>query len=311
MNLEAVARLAGVSRSTVSRVLNGSPGVSPRTRAAVLAAVSALRYRRNQAARSLASTTTDTVAVVISEDPDRTFDDAFLAGVLRGITAGLAGRRVVVAMNPFEVSDVDGAIVLSLSGHDPLPGRLPIPVVLVGRPLGPGVSYVDSDNLGGGALAGAHLVARGRSRVGVLAGPPDVAACVDRVAGLRRALGSAVPAGVVPCALTTEAGAAAMAGLLATTPDLDGVFCASDTIAIGALRYLRSVGTAVPESLSVVSFDDTALAQVCTPTLTTVRHSPENLGSTAAWRLAAQLAGEQDLPQSIVLPTELVVRESS
>ncbi|GAA2966668.1 LacI family DNA-binding transcriptional regulator [Actinokineospora diospyrosa] len=310
MNLEEVARLAGVSRSTVSRVLNGSPGVSLRTRAAVLSAVAALRYRPNQAARSLASTRTDTVAVVVSEDPDRCFDGEFLAGVLRGITSGLAGRRVVVAMNPFEVSDVDGAIVLSLNGHDPLPGRLPIPVVLVGRPLGTGMSYVDSDNLGGGVLAGRHLVARGRRRVGVLAGPADVAACVDRVAGVRRALGQP-PAAVLRCAMTAEAGAAAMAGLLASAPEVDGVFCASDAIAIGALRYLRSVGTTVPEEVSVVGFDDSGLARVCTPALTTVRQSPEDLGATAAWRLAAHLAGEQDLPQSIVLPTELVVRGSS
>ncbi|RLK61741.1 LacI family DNA-binding transcriptional regulator [Actinokineospora cianjurensis] len=311
MNLEEVARLAGVSRSTVSRVLNGSSGVSPATRAAVESAVASMRYLPNQAARSLAGTRTDTVAVVVSEVHDRVFDDAFLTGVLRGVTSGLGGRRAVVAVNPPSVSDVDGCLVVSMDGHDPLPRGLSVPVVLVGRPLSGGLAYVDSDNLGGGVLAGRHLVARGRARVGVLAGPPDVAACVDRVAGFRRALGASPPAGVVPCALTPDSGAAALAGLLASTPDIDGVFCATDAIAIGAVRYLRSVGARVPEDVSVVGFDDSVAATVCTPALTTVRQSAEDLGNTAAWRLVAELSGEQDLPQSIVLATELVVRASS
>ncbi|GLW91311.1 LacI family DNA-binding transcriptional regulator [Actinokineospora globicatena] len=311
MNLEEVARRAGVSRSTVSRVLNGSTGVSPATRAAVEAAVASLRYLPNQAARSLAGTRTDTVAIVVSEERDRVFDDAFLTGVLRGATSGLAGRRAVVAVNPREVSDVDGALVVSMSGHDPLPRELRVPVVLVGRPLSCGLAYVDSDNLGGGVLAGRHLIARERRRIGVLAGPSDVAACVDRVAGLRRALSSSPPAGVITCALTPDSGAAAMASLLASVPDVNGVFCATDAIAIGALRYLASVGARVPEDVSVVGFDDSLVATVCTPALTTVRQSPDDLGNTAAWRLVAELAGEPDLPQSIVLPTELVVRGSS
>ncbi|WP_026423725.1 LacI family DNA-binding transcriptional regulator [Actinokineospora inagensis] len=306
MNLEEVARLAGVSRSTVSRVLNGSPGVSPRTRAVVQSAVASARYLRNHAARSLAGTTTDTIAVVVSEDTDRLFDDSYLAAVLRGVTAGLPDHRVVVAMNPDEVTTVDGAVVVSLNGHDPLPDLLDVPVVLVGRPLVHKMSYVDSDNLGGGTVAGRHL--QGRARVGVLAGPPDIAACVDRVTGFRRAIPRAV---AVPCAMTADAGAAAVAGLLASTPDLDAVFCVSDVIAVGALRHLRSMGARVPQDIAVVGFDDSLLSQATTPPLTTVRHSPEDLGNTAAWRLTAQLAGEQHLPQSIVLPTELVVRGSS
>ncbi|MFC7614051.1 LacI family DNA-binding transcriptional regulator [Actinokineospora soli] len=330
MTLEEVARVAGVSRSTVSRVINDLPGVSKRAREAVAQAIASLRYVPNQAARNLVTRRTDSIAVVVSEKGDQVFGDPFFAGVLRGVSAGLGTSRkqLVLLMSQGDVDrdtlenylcsgHVDGAIVVSLHGNDPLPRRLVdagLPVVLVGRPLAGGsVPYVDSDNLTGGLTAARHLLSLGRARIGTIAGPNDMAVGIDRLIGWRRALGDAKRAtdAVVHSAFSIDAGARAMAELLDRHPDVDAVFAAADIIAVGAMRYLRSRGVRVPEDIAVVGFDDSVLATMASPPLTTVRQPVEELGRTTTWRLLAQLAGERHLPPSILLPTELILRSSA
>ena len=327
--LEEVARIAGVSRSTVSRVVNNSPGVSPRARAAVAEAIAATRYVPNQVARNLATRRTNTIALVVSEDGERVFGDPFFAGVLRGVSATLAGadRQLVLMMSHdgdrdrleqyLAAGHVDGAVVVSLHGMDPMPQRLAdagVAVALLGRPLATTtVPYVDADNLGGALAATRHLAATGRTRIGTIAGPQDMAAGIDRLLGWRRAMGELGRAAdaVVHTDFTAEAGAAAMAELLAAHPDLDAVFAAADLLAVGALRHLTAQGIRVPEDIALVGFDDSVLATTTTPRLTTVRQPVEELGRTTAWRLLAQLSGENHLPPSMLLPTELVVREST
>lgn len=328
--LEEVARAAGVSRSTVSRVINELPGVSERARTAVAKAIQTLRYVPNEAARSLATRRTNSIALVVSEHGDQVFGDPFFAGVLRGVHAGLASsKRQLVLMLMTQDDDgealagylcsghVDGALVVSLHGRDPLPQRLAdagLPVVLVGRPLsGARVPYVDSDNFTGGLLAARHLVASGRRRIATIAGPNDMAAGIDRLVGWRRGMAEAgLPTDVlVRSDFTIEAGAAAMAELLAKHPDVDAVFAAADIIAVGAMRELRARELRVPHDVALVGFDDSVLATSAIPQLTTVRQPVEELGRTVTWRLLAQLNGDTDLPPSVSLPTELVVRESS
>ena len=330
VTLEEVARAAGVSRSTVSRVINDLPGVSKRAREAVAVAISSLRYVPNQAARNLVTRRTDSIAVVVSEKGDQVFGDPFFAGVLRGVSAGLgtSAKQLVLLMSQGE-SDrdtlenylcsghVDGAIVVSLHGNDLLPRRLVdagLPVVLVGRPLAGGsVPYVDSDNLTGGLIAARHLLSLGRSRIATIAGPDDMAVGIDRLIGWRRALGDAKRPtnAVVHSHFSIDAGARAMADLLTHHPETDAVFAAADIIAVGAMRYLRSRGIRVPEDIAIVGFDDSVLATMATPPLTTVRQPVEELGRTTTWRLLAQLAGERHLPPSILLPTELILRSSA
>ncbi|MEU6641566.1 LacI family DNA-binding transcriptional regulator [Saccharomonospora sp. NPDC046836] len=328
--LEEVARAAGVSRSTVSRVINELPGVSGRSREAVTRAIESLGYVPNEAARSLVTRRTNSVALVVSEPGDRVFGDPFFAGVLRGIHAGLSGsRRQLVLMLMAEDDDgeqlekylssghVDGALVVSMHGDDPLPHRLAaagLPVVAGGRPLsGSGVPYVDADNFTGGLLAARHLVATGRTRIATIAGPGDMAVGIDRLVGWRRGMSEARLAAdaVAHSDFSVDGGAAAMAELLERQPGLDAVFAAADIIAVGALRELSARGLRVPEDVAVVGFDDSVLATSVTPRLTTVRQPVEELGRTMTWRLLAQLAGEPHLPPSILLPTELVVREST
>ncbi|MCP2164168.1 LacI family DNA-binding transcriptional regulator [Goodfellowiella coeruleoviolacea] len=328
--LEEVARVAGVSRSTVSRVINDLPHVSRKARESVARAIQTLGYVPNQAARSLATKRTNSVALVFSEHGTRVFGDPFFAGVLRGIYAGMAGsqRQLVLLMSQEPGDDsqleqyllnghVDGVLVVSLHGRDPLPRRLTeagVPVVLVGRPLAGGnVPYVDSDNFHGGWEAARHLVATGRRRIATIAGPKDMAAGIDRLVGWRRGMSEAgLPAdAVVHSDFTVEGGSAAMTELLTRYPDVDAVFAAADIIAVGAMQALTAHGRRIPDDVAVVGHDDSIFASSTVPPLTTVRQSVEELGRTTTWRLLAQLAGEEDLPPSVLLPTELIRRASS
>ena len=256
--LEQVARLAGVSRATVSRVVNRSPKVSDEIRRSVDLAISELGYIPNRAARSLVTRRSDSIAVVITEPTGRLFSDPFFPR-LRGISAELTARdlQLVLLMpgSPREeervrsylgAGHVDGALLVSLHGDDPLPNWLAerdIPVVVGGRPpRGAQVSYVDVDNRQGARSAVEHLTALGRRHIATIAGPTDMGAGIDRLAGYRDALGEsggpADPELVAFADFSQDGGAAAMRSLLSRRPDVDAVFAASDLMAAGAMLVL-------------------------------------------------------------------------
>jgi DNA-binding LacI/PurR family transcriptional regulator len=331
-----VAALAGVSRATVSRVVNGSPNVSPEARAQVERAVAKLGYVPNRAARSLVTRRADSVALVVSEPHARFFSEPFFAGMVRGVSAALAGTGVqLLLLIAHDLPDrgrleryvvgghVDGVLLASLHGDDPLPATLEragVPAVLVGRPArGVGrtapAGYVDADNRGGARSAVAHLAGRGRRRIATIAGPLDMGVGLDRLDGYRDGLaaaGLAADPGLVESGdFTEESGAAATARLLAR-PGLpvDAVFAASDLMAAGALRALRAAGRRVPEDVAVVGFEDSAVARYAQPPLTTVRQPIEEMGRQATRLLLAKVAG-QATGTHLVLDTELVVRAST
>jgi DNA-binding LacI/PurR family transcriptional regulator len=187
-----------------------------------------------------------------------------------------------------------------------------VPVVCSGRPLVTSrVPYVDVDQLGGVELAIRHLLDAGRRRIATIAGPQDMVAGVDRLAGYRRVLADSDRRSIVAVGdFTRDSGATAMRQLLADDPALDAVFVASDLMAHGALRTLREAGRRVPDDVAVVGFDDIQIARYTDPPLTTVRQPIEEIGRTVARQLLRLLAGEQ-VEASVVLPTELVVREST
>lgn len=327
--LDEVARAAGVSRATASRAINGAPYVSARAKEAVAEAVESLGYRANRVARSLATRRTDSIALVVSEPGNRVLSDPFFGRILRGIHKGLAGSHVqlVLLMSNEDDGDsiaryvrgghVDGALVASMHGEDPLPGLLVdagLPIVLVGRPLARlDAPYVDADNFTGGTTAARHLIETGRRRIGTIAGSRDMAVGIDRLSGWRRGMAAAgCPADAVEQAdFTMAGGAAAMERLLRAHPDLDAVFVASDLMAVGAMQVLHAAGRRIPEDVAVVGFDDSEIASTATPPLTTIRQPIEDLGRTMTWRLLAQLSGDPDLPPSILLPTELVRRATA
>lgn len=328
--LEEVARLAGVSRSTVSRVINEEPYVSAKARDAVHEAIVALGYSPNQAARTLAGNRANAIALVVSEQGSRVLSDPFFAGVLRGVHAELTGRRVQLVLMMTTQQDVeqdvvgylsgghvDGVLIVSLHGQDPLPLKLAeagVPLVVCGRPLvGDGIQYVDSDNFNGALEGARYLVSTGRKRIATIAGPKDMAVGMDRLNGWRRGMVEAGMAAdlVAHSDFTPDGGAAAMAALLAREPDLDAVFVAADIMAMGALRVLHAENRRIPRDVAVVGFDDLMIASTALPPLTTVRQDVEQLGRTMTWCLLGQLAGEEGLPPSLLLPTSLVIRASA
>ncbi|MFF5188997.1 LacI family DNA-binding transcriptional regulator [Streptomyces sp. NPDC000345] len=329
--LEDVARRAGVSRSTVSRVVNGEARVSAEVVARVRAVIDALGYVPNQAARQLVTRRTNAIAVVATPPEGRLFLDPFFDLLLRGVRRELAehGAQAVLLFleepdDRVRVADylggghVDGAVLFSLRPGDLLHtmiGRLDIPAVFGGRPLlrdgdtVPGHAYVDGDNRGGARQAVRHLVSLGRRRIATVAGPYDQEnSAADRLAGYRDVLPDASSHLVERADYSRQGGADAMAALLDRCPDLDAVFVASDFMASGALQTLRERGRRVPEDVAVVGFDDlTSIAETTDPPLTTVHQDVGEMG-----RRMARLLFEHTGPEaSVVVPTRLVRRRSA
>ena len=330
--LEAVAELAGVSRATVSRVVNGSSKVSPEAHAAVTKAISVLGYVPNRAARTLVTRRTDTLVLIVHERPDTVFEDPFFANVLRGMNAALSATDLQLvllhargdaqrerALRYVSNGHVDGVLLISLHGDDPMPIAIAaagIPIVLMGRPLsGQRADCVDADNAGGGRAAVRHLVAAGRRCLATVTGPLDMSAGIDRLRGYVEATiaaGTPAAADRVAYGDFTEAGGhRAMKLLLDLTPEIDGVFIASDLMGIGALRALREAGRRVPDDVAVVGFDDAPLAAYADPPLTTVRQPVALLGEEMVRLLLRRLSEPHGEPKAIVLPTELVIRSSA
>lgn len=328
--LDEVAKAAGVSRATASRAINGLPYVSPTARAAVERAVQSLGYQANQVARSLATKRTGSIALVVSESEKFVVSDPFFARIMRGISGSLgeSGLQLSLVMAKEHRGDdaslrslreghVDGVLLVSVHGGDVLAGQLlasGLPLVVCGRPLTRAdVPYVDADNFNGASMAARHLIDIGRRRVATIAGPRDMAVGIDRLSGFRRGMASSGRSvvAVEHGDFTMASGEAAMRRLLEAHPDLDAVFVASDLMAVGAMRVLQAAGRSVPDDVAVVGFDDSDVAATAVPPLTTIRQPVEELGRTMAWRLQAQLAGDPDLPPSILLPTEFVGRAST
>lgn len=332
VTIEHVARLAGVSRATASRVVNHNPHVGEDARVAVLRAVEELGYVPNRAARSLMTRRADSIGVVILESAVRLFGDPFFGHLLVGISEGLADRdtQLVLLMAHTEREEarverylhaghVDGAILVGPHGHDPLPTRLAragVPVVLSGRPLhGAPVSYVDADNRNGAKIAVDHLVALGRRRIATIHGTLDLSSARDRLDGYRAALAAAGIAAdrslEAPGNFSAADATTAMRRLLERHPDLDAVFAASDSMAAAAVSVINDSGRRVPADVAVVGFDDSELAVTTRPTLTTVRQPIEAMGREMARLVARRIDNGADSPSQVVFPTELVVRESS
>lgn len=330
---------AGVSRATVSRVVNGSSSVDAAMTRRVQAAVEKLHYVPNQAARSLMTQRTNTVALVAAESEDRFFGDPFFSQIIRGVSMGLRGTGWQLTMLMTRSAEdakeatgylcgghVDGAMVISEHGDLKLAADLVaagVPVVFGGRPIDPSirVGYVDHNNVAGAELAARHLLSTGRRRIATITGPQDMSAGIDRLIGFSRGAGAAFdPDLVVTGQFTSPSGAQAMAELLERAPDVDGVFAASDLMAIGALQTLVRAGRRVPEDVALVGYDDIALAQDTTPQLTTIRQDTVEQGRRMAQLIVATIEASarpgdgtelEQIAEGVILPVRLVRRDSA
>jgi LacI family transcriptional regulator len=327
VTIEEVARVAGVSRSTVSRVVNGSTAVSPEALGAVRHAIDSLNYVPNRAARSLASSRTLAIAVIVPEDVHRFFGDPFFASIVSGINATIAASDYVLtlAIASNDPDDkmigyvrsgaVDGAIIVSHHAGDTFVDRIAaaVPVVYGGRPAAPtpDTYFVDVDNVRGSRDAVEYLIGQGHRNIATITGPLTMAPSTDRLDGYRQALAAAglKPGAVADGDFTSQGGAAAMRSILSRgTPD--AVFAASDLMARGALGVLESAGLRVPQDVAVMGYDDSALATSVAPMLTTMRQPSFAQGKRMAQVLLDLLEGESPVHETI-MPTELIVRDSA
>jgi DNA-binding LacI/PurR family transcriptional regulator len=327
--LDEVARLARVSRATVSRVLNSSARVTPETRRSVEEAIRRLGYVPNRAARSLVTRRTDTIALVVSEPESRVFSEPFFSAIVQGISNAISDTELqlllLIAHSEKEhikveryvrEGHVDGVILMSLHGDDRLPRSLrdsAIPTVLVGRPTGSApLPFVDADNKGGARAATDYLLSRGRTKVATITGRMDMGVAIDRFNGYREALAeSGHPLLVADGDFSESGGERAMTTLLQRHPDLDAVFAASDPMAFGALRALRAAGYSAPDDVAVIGFDDVAAARLTEPPLTTVRQPFDEMAEALSELLLSQIAGNARQDGHVTCPTELIRRESA
>jgi DNA-binding LacI/PurR family transcriptional regulator len=326
-----VAREAGVSYATVSRVLNGREWVSPEAVRSVREAIERTGYTANPHARSLATGRSGSIAFLLTEPQHLLFSDPNFSVLLRGVAQAVSDREqtliLMIAATPEERArtfaylsggHVDGVLLVSPHSGDPLLGQLvraEVPIVACGRVLGyeQVISSVAADDRSGGRSAVEHLLAAGRRKIAMITGPQDTSGGVDRLQGYTDALiahGLDIePARIVHGDWSRESGAAAMRLLLERAPDLDAVFVASDSMAAATLPVLREAGRRVPDDVRVVGFDDTGLAETLDPPLSTVHHPLDRIAEEMVRLLTDVVAGRT--PLSITVPTTLVLRESS
>ncbi len=327
--LEDVAAIAGVSRGTVSRLLNGGNYVSGSAREAVERAIRETGYVANRNARSLVTGRTNYVAFVLSEPQERLFQDPNLSVLLKVFSQTLAERQLALVlliagtdrerrqvMEFLHSGHVDGALLVSAHGRDLILEEAkdcPVPIVVCGKPIGyeDALSWVAADDRAGAQQITRYLVERGRERIAMITGPLDTPGGLERLAGFRDVLGERAQDQLIAVGdYSRESGEAAMARLLTATPDLDAVFAASDLMAAGAMLTLAAAGRRIPEDVAVVGFDDSSVASVTTPPLTTVRQPLEQVAASMVALLADRIA-KRPAPTSIVFPTEIVHRSSA
>jgi DNA-binding LacI/PurR family transcriptional regulator len=326
--LEQVATQAKVGRGTVSRVINGSARVSPEARRAVLRAIDEVGYVPNRAARALAARRSGVIALVLSEERGRPFEQPYFGDILRGISAAAGAAEMQLALTltnspanraslarDLRSQRVDGVMVVSLLQNDPLPGLLVssgVPTVLGGRPVDRvAESYVDADNKGGARRATEYLVGQGRRRIATIAGTKGSSVGNDRLSGYRQALSGGRPDLVEYADFSEAGGAMAMRELLERDPLLDAVFAASDNMAIGAQRVLERSGRRVPDDVALVGFEDAAFAQYAEPPLTTVHQPTEWMGQQMVEMLLNRFHGSSTTDGPVICDTGLVVRASA
>lgn len=330
--LEEIAKLAGVSRSTVSRVINHHPSVRPEVRERVWAIIQETGYQPHAAARSLATRRTRVVGLIIPQAVTTLFTDPFFPILIRGVADACNAHQYHLMLSLFSRREakeagtlyhqilrgryLDGVVVSSAPLDDPLfPYLLEdgIPFVVVGRYPHERVNYVDVDNLNGARMAVEHLLRLGHERVATITGPLNMCAGQDRLEGYRQALisrGLPIDESLIAEGdFTEQGGRMAMQRLLPQRPT--ALFAASDMMAVGAIKVIRDAGLRIPDDIAVVGFDDIPLASMVDPPLTTVRQPIEQAGSMAVELLMSLLENPRGgTIHRVVLPTELIVRAS-
>lgn len=318
MTMADLARLAGVSKITVSRALGDSALVNPQTRARVRELAQAHGYSLNVTARNLRLRRSHTVAVIVEMSPsrERPMSGPYPLELLGGVTQELtsAGYSVLLSARHGSITPAtqaaDGVILLGQGAHDDAVHAVQhwrLPMVVWGAQIGAGPVVVGSDNRQAGAEVARHFVARGR-RAACFLGDLDYAENAERYAGFSAVLGMhSVPVRCVQgVGFTAAAAAEAVRKAIANGPPVDAIFAASDLLAMGAIQALRELGQAVPEQVSVIGFDDTPVGASLEPALSSVHQDLHGAGVLLARKVLDLIEGKP--AQSEMLPTRLVLR---
>lgn len=331
LTLEEIAKLAGVSRSTVSRVVNNQASVKPEVRERVLQVIAETGYLPDPAARSLAGSRSGIIGLVVPRAIRFLFTDPYYPRLMQGVAQACNAHDYILSLFLFHTAAeeakltsrvlrnklVDGVIVSALPMDDPFVAQLVefnVPFVLIGRPNdeSPEISFVNVDNVDGAFQATSHLLRLGRKRVAAITGPLNTTVGCDRKQGYLDALNSrgvtVDPALLAEGDFTEQGGFLAMQRLLPANPD--AVFVASDTMAYGALRALRAANLSVPADVAVVGFDDLPSSPTTEPPLTTMRQPIRRLGSQAVENLIDIFNNGALPPRRTIAAAELVIRKS-
>lgn len=330
LTLEDIAQRAGVSRSTVSRVLNDQPNVRDQVRERVWRVIEQTGYRPNSAARTLASQRSHVIGLVLPLTVSSFFTDPYFPFLTQGIAQACNQYDQTLSLFIVATAEdekklypriaqrglLDGVVLQAGAHGDLLSERLTqssLPIAMIGRPLDPeATSFINVDNVASAVEAVNHLVSLGHQRIATITGPQNTTAGIDRLVGYRRSLKQAgLPDDETLIAygdFSDDGGYAAMQQLLPAKPD--ALFAASDRTAIGAIRAIRAAGLRVPADIAVVGFDDLPLAVQADVPLTTIRQPVEEVGRKAVEMLIDIIEHGNHPPRRILLDTELVIRDS-
>ncbi|HLO30417.1 MAG TPA: LacI family DNA-binding transcriptional regulator [Anaerolineales bacterium] len=325
-----IARLAGVSKSTVSRALNDSPLIGEETKDRIRSLARQHNFQINAPARRLSMKQSRTIAFVTHAYHQKfSVADLFGLEIMGGISSGLAQRDydlLVIHVDPndtkwahhyFDTGRVDGFILMTATrkqSHVKALLDIGAPFIVWGVPA-PNQKYcsVTGDNFSGGRLATEHLIGSGRHRIGFIGGPPSELEVQHRLAGYESALREAGrevdPDFIEYGNFMNTSGAEAMKRLLKKTPDMDAVFINSDLMAIAAMDEIRDQGRQVPKDVAVVGYDDLSIAEHSNPPLTTIRQNVPLAGKLLAQNLIEYL--QTGLTTNVSIPVELIVRKSA
>ena len=325
--------MAGVSRTTVSFVLNRLEGVSisESTRERVWEAARTLNYHPNAAGRKLVSGKSNTLGLVLCQSPEQVFADAFLPRVILGVEQAALQENFHVLLKPVSPEDSEGysrlihenhvdGIILSGPRHDDADilrlHREGVPIMLLGQLPGTEIGFVDVNAIEGAHTAVSHLLEAGHRRIGMITNAPlSYTSAQQRRMGYLDALHEknieAEASLIKEGNYTPASGYHAMMDLLSETPRPSAVFVASDVVATGALLAVKRAGLRIPDDLAIVGFGDIPMAEFLDPPLTTIRLPAYGLGWAASERLVRIIRGEGLDQSGIFLDSQLIVRESS
>lgn len=331
LTLEDIAEKAGVSRSTVSRVVNNNPNVREDVRKRVLDVIEKNNYHPHAAARTLASQHSWTLGLLLPQSVSFFFTDPYYPHLTKGIAQACNQYNYTLAL--FLIGDkddeekifprvsrkglLDGVIVQAgHHGDQQIIGQLidsNIPLVVAGRPFrSDNVSYIDIDNINASYNAVSHLIRLGYKQIATIAGPANSTVGIDRKTGYLKALTDRArkvdESLMIEGDFTETGGYYAMQKLLPSKPD--AVFAASDIMAIGAMRAVREAGLKIPDDVAFVGFDDLPIATLSDVQLTTVRQPVVQFGTKAVEILIDQIENGIQPPRRVIMDTELIIRES-